>query len=245
MGRCSNPQNHHAAKIFAMRILITRPLEDGREIAARLAETGHQALLAPLLTPRFEDGPEPELKDVQAVLATSANGVRAFARRTARRDFSIFAVGPQTAEEARRSGFAEVKNADGDAKALAEAATVWASRKGVLLHVCGEDAPGTLAENLTLRGFKVRRSELYRIEPATKLPAEAVTALKDGALDAAMFFSPRSARIFGVLADGLPTEALAALCISPATAQALTSLSFARVAVAERPNQVAMLALVD
>ncbi|HMH65988.1 MAG TPA: uroporphyrinogen-III synthase, partial [Rhizomicrobium sp.] len=232
-------------KIFAMRILITRPLEDGQEIAARLAEMGHQALLAPLLTPRFEDGPEPDLEDVQAILATSANGVRALARRTARRDFSIFAVGPQTTEEARRHGFFEVKNADGDAKALAEAATFWASRKGVLLHVCGESAPGTLAENLTLRGFKVRRCVLYAIEPATRLPDEAVAALKDGALDAAMFFSPRSARIFGVLADGLPTEALAALCISQATAQALTSVSFARVAVAARPNQAAMLALVD
>jgi uroporphyrinogen-III synthase len=95
-----------------------------------------------------------------------------------------------------------------------------------------------------LRGFQVRRCELYTIEPATRLAGEAVAALKDGALDAAMFFSPRSARIFGVLADSLPTEKLTALCISPTTAQALTSLSFARVAVADRPNQAAMLALV-
>ena len=110
----------------------------------------------------------------------------------------------------------------------------------MLLHVCGEDAPGTLAENLSLRGFKVRRCVLYAIAPATQLPPDAAAALKAGALDAAMFFSPRSARIFGVLADGLPTECLAALCISAATAQALTSLSFARVAVAARPNQAAM-----
>jgi uroporphyrinogen-III synthase len=228
-----------------MRILVTRPVEDGEDIAARLAEMGHQALLAPLLAVRFHDGPEPDLEDVQAILATSANGIRALARRTARRDFSIFAVGPQTAEEARKSGFTEIKNADGDAKALAEAATCWASHKGVLLHVCGEDAPGTLAENLSLRGFQVRRVVLYAIEPAAQLPPEAVAALKAGALDAAMFFSPRSARIFGVLADGLPTESLAALCISAATAQALVSLSFARVAVAARPNQAAMLALVE
>jgi uroporphyrinogen-III synthase len=228
-----------------MRILVTRPVEDGEEIAARLADMGHQALLAPLLTVRFHDGSEPDLEDVQAILATSANGIRALARRTARRDFSIFAVGPQTAEEARNCGFIEIKNADGDAKALAEAATRWASRKGVLLHVCGQDAPGTLAENLSLRGFQVRRVVLYAIEPAAQLPAEAVAALKAGALDAAMFFSPRSARIFGVLADGLPTESLVALCISAATAQALTSLSFARVAVAARPNQAAMLALVE
>jgi uroporphyrinogen-III synthase len=228
-----------------MRILVTRPLEDGQEIAARLAERGHQAVLAPLLTPRFDDGPELELGDVQAVLATSANGIRALVRRTPRRDLSIFAVGPQTTEEALKNGFTEVKNADGDAKALAEAATRWAARKGTLLHVCGQDAPGTLAENLSLRGFKVRRCPLYSIEPASSLPAEARRALAEKTLDAAMFFSPRSARIFGVLADGLPTESLVALCISAATAQALTQMSFAQVAVAARPNQPAMLALVD
>ena len=228
-----------------MRILVTRPLEDGQEIAARLAEHGHAALLAPLLTPRFEDGPELDLEGVEAVLATSANGIRALVRRTGRRDLSIFAVGPQTTEEAQRSGFTEVRNADGDAKALAEAATRWAAHKGVLLHVCGHDAPGTLAENLGLRGFKVQRCALYGIEPATRLPDDARKALQEKALDAAMFFSPRSARIFGVLADGLPTENLTAMCISPATAQALTHISFAQVAVAARPNQAAMLALAD
>src|SRR5215472_2538449 len=189
-----------------MKVLITRPLEDAKEIARRLAERGYQALVAPLMTPRFHEGPEPDLTGVLAILATSANGIRAFVRRTPRRDFSVFAVGPQTAEAARKSGFTEVRNADGDAKALALAATLWADRKGVLLHVCGEDAQGTLAEILTLRGFNVRRCPLYAIEPATSLPDEARRALEDHALDGAMFFSPRSARIFGTLADGLPTE---------------------------------------
>jgi uroporphyrinogen-III synthase len=227
-----------------MRILTTRPQEDGKEIAARLAERGHEALLAPLLTPRFHEGPEPDLNDVVAILATSANGIRALVRRTPKRDFSVFAVGPQTAEEARKSGFTEVRNADGDAKALALAATLWAARKGVLLHVCGEDAPGTLAENLTLRGFKVRRCPLYAIEPATSLPEAARRALENRSLDGVMFFSPRSARIFGALADGLPTEDLTAYCISPATAQALSPMPFAHIAVAARPNQAAILALV-
>jgi uroporphyrinogen-III synthase len=60
-----------------------------------------------------------------------------------------------------------------------------------------------------------------------------------------MFFSPKSARIFGVLADGLPTEDMTALCISPATAQALSPMAFAQVAVAAKPNQAAILALLD
>ncbi len=64
-----------------MKVLITRPQEDGKKIAARLVERGHQALLAPLLTPRFHDGRNPTSKGVQAILATSANGIRAFVHR--------------------------------------------------------------------------------------------------------------------------------------------------------------------
>jgi uroporphyrinogen-III synthase len=115
----------------------------------------------------------------------------------------------------------------------------------VLLHICAEDAPGTLSDQLTRSGFHVRRGALYRVERATQLPAEAVAALETGALDAAMFFSPRTARIFAQLADALPTDGLTALCISRATADALAPHSFAQIKVAARPNQDAMLALTD
>lgn len=228
-----------------MRILVTRPLEDGKEIAARLQARGHQPLLAPLLEPRFHDGAELPLSDIQAILLTSANGVRALVRRTPRRDLPVFAVGPQTAEEARRCGFTTVKNADGDARALAEATTRWAAKTDILLHVCGEDAPGTLADDLSDRGFEVRRAVLYAIAPATRLSAEAEAALRNRELDGALFFSPKSARLFGALADGLPTDNLIAFCISPVTAQALSPSAFARLAVAEKPNQDALLALLD
>src|SRR4051812_20101180 len=90
MGGCFTPFAQQNLRKKPMKILVTRPLADGQQIAARLAEQGHQALLAPLLEPRFSDGPEPQLDDVEAILATSANGVRALVRRTARRDIPIF-----------------------------------------------------------------------------------------------------------------------------------------------------------
>ncbi len=228
-----------------MHVLVTRPLEDGEEIAARLAEMGHTALLAPLLTPHFDAGPEPDFTDVQAILATSANGIRALIRRTARRDIAVFAVGPQTAREAEEAGFTAIRNADGDAKALAEATSRWTDPdKGVLLHVCGAEAPGTLADMLTLRDFSVRRAVLYRVETARELAPEARAALSEGQVDAALFFSPRSAQVFCELAEGLPTENLIALCISPATAKGLTR-SFGEVRTAAAPNQTALLALLQ
>jgi uroporphyrinogen-III synthase len=229
-----------------MRILVTRPVEDGEGIAEKLRARGHQPLLAPLLRTDFHDGPEPDFAGIQAVLVSSANGVRALARRTARRDLPIFAVGPQTADEAQKAGFAQVRNADGDAVALAQATLRWTTpERGALLHVCGEEAPGTLGEMLAGNGFTVRRSPLYVVRAADALPPQAQAALKQQALDAALFFSPRSARVFRELATGLPLAGIAALCISPITARALEGQEFARIAVAARPNQAALLALLE
>lgn len=228
-----------------MHVLVTRPLEDGEEIAVRLREMGHTALLAPLLIPHFDAGPEPDFTDVQAILATSANGIRALVVRTARRDIPVFAVGPQTTREAAAAGFTDIRNADGDARTLAEATSRWTTpEKGVLLHVCGAEAPGTLADMLTLRDFSVRRAVLYRVEAARELAPEARDALAGGQVDAALFFSPRSAQVFCELAQGLPTEKLIALCISPATAKGLTR-PFAQVRIADAPNQAALLALLQ
>jgi uroporphyrinogen-III synthase len=245
MGRSFTPKPLRGKGADFMHVLVTRPLQDGEEIAARLAEMGHRALLAPLLTPHFLDGPEPDLREVQAILATSANGIRALIRRTARRDLPIFAVGPQTTQEARDAGFADIKNAGGDAKTLAEATARWTTPdKGALLHICGEEAPGTLADSLTGLGFLVRRAILYRVDAATALPPLTEQALRDGTLDAVQFFSPRSARVFCDLAAGLPTQKLVAFCISPVTAKALT-LAFREVRVAAAPNQAALLALLE
>lgn len=228
-----------------MRVLITRPLEDGEVIAATLAAAGHQPLLAPVLATRWFDGPPLDLSGTAAILATSANGVRALVRRTARRDIPIFAVGPQTKAEAEKNGFARIENADGDARTLAEAVPRWMEPgAGVLLHVCGEQNEGSLADVLTAKGYALRREILYVVE-ALQLQAGAIAALQAQTLDAALFFSPRSARIFAEQTEGLPLNTVTALCISPATAKVLPAERFAAVRVATKPNQDALLALLS
>lgn len=229
-----------------MRVLVTRPIEDSEETASQLAARGHQAVLAPLLTLRFLDGPEVELDGVQAILATSANGVRALARRTERRDVALFAVGPQTATEAQRLGFHSVKSADGDAEALTLAATRWAEPgNGALLHVAGEGNDGKLMKSLS--GFTLRQEILYAVTAVEKMPAEAAAALRRGGLDAALFYSPRSAATFRdrALQETLPVKDLVAACISAAAAAALPPLAFREIRVAAAPNQAALLQLLD
>jgi uroporphyrinogen-III synthase len=226
--------------------LVTRPIEDAKETARQLVARGHQALVAPLLTVRFLDGPELKLEGVQAILATSANGVRALARRTSRRDVALFAVGPQTAKEAETQGFQGVKSANGDIHALALSTRCWAEPdKGVLLHVAGEGNDGRLVESL--EEFRIHQEILYAVAAAEKMPEDAASALRQQRVDAALFYSPRSAAAFRdcILGDALSVEKLVAASISAAAAAALTPLIFSAMRIAARPNQAALLKLLD
>jgi uroporphyrinogen-III synthase len=231
-----------------MRVLVTRPEFDARATAEALRARGHIPLLAPLLEVRFRPGAPQALDGIDGILATSANGVRALAERTERRELPLFAVGPQTAAAAREAGFLSVVSADGDAAALAEAVPRWLT-SGTLFHAAGDNAQGTLAAALAAKGYAVESEVLYDVVAATALPAPAAEALAAGALDAALFFSLLSARIFAAcvqpadLADACTR--LIAACISEATAKALSPLVFAALRVAEKPNQEALLACLD
>src|SRR4051812_48630120 len=96
------------------RVAITRALPEALRTAEKIAARGGEPILAPLL----EIAPRPfdlALERVRALLFTSANGVRAFATGSARRDVMALCVGDATADGAREARFAEVRSAAGDA----------------------------------------------------------------------------------------------------------------------------------
>ena len=78
---------------------------------------------------------------------------------------------------------------------------------------------------------------------AARLPEQAVQAIRQSEVDAALFFSPKSAALFAecVARDGLATDRLIAVCISANTAAALGKLTFAEIRIAAAPNQDALL----
>jgi len=115
-----------------------------------------------------------------------------------------------------------------------------------LLHVRGSEGASILAEAIRRDGFTLREEVLYSVLPRPLQP-DAIQALKSGLVDAALFFSPRSAGIFRdtALKEALPTRSLLALCISAATAAALMPLTFGETRIATAPNQSALLACLD
>lgn len=232
-----------------MRLLVTRPLDDGLALAGRLGQLGHEALVEPLLSIAPDLAAALPLAGATALLFTSANGVRAFALRSQERGLAVFAVGAATARAAREVGFADIACADGDAAALE--ALVLARRRpgdGPLLHVAGKVVAGDLAGRLAARGFEVRTAALYAAEPSPRLSDAARDAFAQGGIDGVLVFSPRSAAILVGLVEAAGLRAAAAridlYALSEAVAAAASGLAWRRVVVAAAPNEDALLAAI-
>src|SRR4051812_13888324 len=125
-----------------MRALVTRPIEDAAPLEAALRARGIEPVVAPMMS-IWPAGTAPRLDGIAALLFTSANGVRAFAGLSDRRDLPAFAVGPATAAALSEAGFPRVETASGNVEALA---TLVAERldpkAGPLLHVAGSEVAG-------------------------------------------------------------------------------------------------------
>lgn len=232
------------------RLLITRPREDAEPLAAVLRAKGYEPLVEPLLTIEPVAGPPLHLSGVQGLLFTSANGVRALAARTPRRDLAAYAVGDATARTAREAGFSRVESAAGTVEDLA----VLVARRcrpedGPLVHAAGTAVAGDLAGVLDGLGFQVERQVLYAARPSETLGQDTIRALYAGTIDAILFFSPRTAASFVRLARrAAVTDRLAGLtvlCLSEAVADAARTVPWRRVLVAERPDQPSLFALLD
>ncbi len=231
------------------RILITRPEEDAASFAEILAGLGHKVQIEPLLSVRLRQDAALDTAGAQALLFTSANGVRAAALLTGERGLPALCVGDATARAARDAGFAKVESASGDVHGLA-ALVRGACRPdaGPLLHVAGTVAGGDLAGDLTASGFEVRRSVVYEAVAAERFSDETQAAISDRRIDAVTLFSPRTARTFARIVQeaGLASmlDTVDLLCLSAAVAEALDALPRRRLLVATEPTQTALIDLI-
>jgi uroporphyrinogen-III synthase len=231
-----------------MRVLVTRPKEDANALIAALAARGFETLVEPMLTVLPAPGITGplDLDAVQALLFTSANGVRALARLTERRDLPVFTVGDASAEVATAAGFAAVVSADGDVDDLARLAIDRLTpADGTLYQAAASRRAGDLKAALEAAGFTLRREVLYETVPATDFSANLRRELAAGGVAAATFFSPRTAETFAGLIEKLglsgPCAGITALCLSEAVAAQLRKLNWRAMLIAELPTQDSLL----
>jgi uroporphyrinogen-III synthase len=233
-----------------MRLLVTRPLPDAGDTAARLMALGHEVLVEPLLTIVY--GPPPGgLPDPAALIVTSRNGARALARwpqSHAWRHRPVFVTGPATARAIATLGFADIRVGSGNAAAVAERIRAdLPADAGSVLYPAGRDHSGTLADDLVAEGYDVRVVEAYHADAARTLHPPAREALRRRTVGGILFYSPRTALAFArvVAKEKLAPNiaGVAAFALSEQVADALRSLAL-DVHVAALPDEDSLFRLI-
>jgi uroporphyrinogen-III synthase len=232
-----------------MRMLVTRPEPDASDTAARLNALDIEATICPLLTFEPLTTSLPDATGFAALALTSANALRALDARGALGNYlklKTFTVGERTAAIARDYGFTDVTAAGNSLASLAEI-LAHARLAGPVFYPAGRDISGDLAKSLAPYGVMVITAQVYAMNPVAALPLELREDLVSGAIEAAMFYSRRTAETFVRLAgDGLGRAArtrLAMLCLSENVAEPLVGAHFVRVSLADYPSEEAMMGL--
>lgn len=239
-----------------MRILLTRPEAAALPLKEKLEAEGHEVALAPVLSI------EPvkfslDQRGLGGVVLTSASAAPALTRRDFPRDITIYAIGTSSAEAARRQGFANIIAADGERRRFT--ALIVARHDpaaGHLLHLAGGHRAGDIVAELQALGLEAKRVRVYEAVAASSLPAHIRDQIKEGNIDAVLFFSPRSAETFLSLAAAPAANddfsgallGMAALCLSDAVAAAATAGNRARwksLHVAGALSEAAMIAALE
>jgi uroporphyrinogen-III synthase len=216
---------------------------------AALAAAGHRVTHVPLLSVTLS-GPMPPLAGVQALIATSRNGLRAVAPLSAEAlALPLFAVGPATATLGRELGFRRVIEGPGTGRELADVIRSQVDpAAGPLIHLAGDTLAFDLQSALAGDGIKVRTEVVYRTEPVSSLAPEAADGLRDGSFEGVVLMSPRTARVYAKLAaDAGLVAALGEVvhfCLSQAVCRDLAPLGSLKTKVARSPNSQEMLALI-
>ena len=231
-------------------ILITRPLIHAQRYAAELAELGYDSVVEPMLVFESLDFEVPDLTRYQGLLFTSSHGLKVFVEATDVRDVPAFCVGARTAQTARESGFSDVHEGDGDAGKLAAdiAAKCAADIARPFLHVRGARVTKPLHVLLAARGFQVDLLLAYKAVQVDHMCAGTLETLRAGEIDAALFFSARTAQAFaGIVAENKLEAALAGikiLSISDSVLECLKDYNWAGTYVARTPNKAGMTQLI-
>lgn len=234
-----------------MHLWVTRPIEDAAGLRAQLIAQGHEVTTEALLEIEFFRDEIIELEDVQALIATSRNALRALKghpQEDACKGVAIFVVGRATARLAEEMGFETIIEGPSTARALLglilHAAVV---NDGAIVHLSAENVAYNLCEELRRLGYHVFQPILYRSRPVEVLSETLQRNLASGRIDGVVLLSGRTAEAYAkaMITHGLLGAArqMTHFCLSKAIAERLAPLQPIKVEISTAPSLDEMLAM--
>ena len=103
-----------------MHILITRPLDDSRDIIMKFKNLGHKVSYMPLI--EIENIPHKNIyfDEYKALIFTSANSLKFLNSKNIKKNIFCFCVGLATEKKALELGFQNIITAEGNVRNLEE-----------------------------------------------------------------------------------------------------------------------------
>ena len=223
-----------------MKVLITRPVDDGAKTAERLKDKGFDVVLAPA-TAITSTGQEPPAAPFDAIVISSANAIRHLSAAARMRILNVplFCVGEKTASVARAAGFTTVRTGAGDGRALVALMASTLTPSGRTLYLTGTPRKPFIEEGLKASGFHPVIAELYRTVSIEPWPGAARTLVET--CDMALHFSRASVEALLVSGENAGLSGvlrrLTHLCLSEDVAAPLREKEYARIHVAAKPSE--------
>lgn len=229
--------------------LITRAIEHAISTQNDVAALGCNTLIDPLLEIEPVVDILPIGATAAALIVTSRNALHGLKKLEHAQHLPLFVVGQETAMALAGAGFKKVwgiAQQSGELPALIKQHL--SANAGGLVHVTSPHAHTEFYDPLLDAGYGIDQRIVYNAHPARDLRPETVHALEKGELTGVLFYSARTAEIFGTLVKKteqggrvLQLDRLCAITLSAAVAAVLESSRWNQVVVAPAPTHAALM----
>lgn len=249
-----------------MRLLLTRPEPDASAMKPALEAIGCDVVIEPLLSVDFPRCEDLSFKGVQALIATSRNGLRALtvgqlgsgdaqagkydtSKLETARKLPLFVVGKGTQALAKELGFIKLYLGAGTADALPDLiAQKMSPERGEIVHLAGADLAANLNTPLSDAGFSLRSPVVYKAKQLEAFSPATLKLFQSGEIDSVLLMSPRTVDTYAdIIHKSQLTEAalkMTYFCLSERIAERLERLGTTFKEISLKPNTQEMLALI-
>ena len=180
-----------------MHILLTRPLEDNREMILKFQSLGHEVTHMPLISIEGIKYEDLNFSDFKGIIFTSSNAIKFLDTKSVDKKINCFCVGSATESKAKSIGFQNIFAADGNVNNLKELILQnFNSSDGKLLYVSGEIISNKLDQQLISEGYNVKRIINYTANPVEKFSDTFIEKLKLNMPEIVYVYSQNSAISF-------------------------------------------------
>ena len=180
-----------------MHILLTRQLQDSKDLIQKFKSNGFKVSNLPLLEINKSDYNEIKIYNYNAIIFTSSNAIRFLDLKNINKNISCFCVGSHTEKIARSNGFQNVFSADGNVRNLKELIQQNLSVKdNKILYISGDVVSYPLDKDLISGGYNVERLINYTVKHNENLNLSFLESLKKDMPNLVYVYSENSAKSF-------------------------------------------------